>query len=114
MKNYPGITKRLHRAAPKQTALLKERYAESKKELQSGLDEKWCIIGCLSEGKTPYKQRFGEPFKGQVIPFGSRVEYHPNSAKDQSRLHQFGNKVWPGIFLGYALYAEEFGKETSW
>ena len=33
------------------------------------------------------------------------VEYHPISAKDQSRLHQFGAKVLPGIFLGYALYA---------
>ena len=33
------------------------------------------------------------------------VEYHPISAKDQSRLHQFGSKVLLGIFLGYALYA---------
>ena len=33
------------------------------------------------------------------------VEYHPVSAKDQSRLHQFGAKVLPGIFLGYASYA---------
>ena len=27
------------------------------------------------------------------------------SAKDQSRIHQFGKKVLPGLFLGYALYA---------
>ena len=33
------------------------------------------------------------------------VEYHPISAKDPSRLHQFGPKVLPGTFLGYALYA---------
>ena len=33
------------------------------------------------------------------------VEYHPTSAKDLSRLHQFGPKVLPGIFLGYALHA---------
>ena len=33
------------------------------------------------------------------------VEYHPNSAKDQSRLHQFGPKVLPSTFLGYVLYA---------
>ena len=26
-------------------------------------------------------------------------------AKDQSRLHQFGPKVLPSIFLGYALHA---------
>ena len=25
--------------------------------------------------------------------------------KDQSRIHQFGKKVLPGLFLGYALYA---------
>ena len=33
------------------------------------------------------------------------VEYHPITAKDQSRIHQFGKKVSPGLFLGYALYA---------
>ena len=38
-------------------------------------------------------------------PFGSLVEYHPKTAKDQSRIHQFGKKVLPGLFLGYALYA---------
>ena len=45
------------------------------------------------------------PFNGPIIPFGSLVEYHPISAKDQSRIHQFGKKVLPGLFLGYALYA---------
>ena len=60
---------------------------------------------CLSDGKTPYERRFGKPFEGPVIPFGSLVEYHPITAKDQSRIHQFGKKVLPGLFLGYALYA---------
>ena len=59
----------------------------------------------LSDGKTPYERRFGKPFKGPIIPFGSLVEYHPITAKDQSRIHQFGKKVLPGLFLGYALYA---------
>ena len=59
----------------------------------------------LSDGKTPYERRFGLPFKGPIIPFGSLVEYYPISAKDQSRIHQFGKKVLPGLFLGYALYA---------
>ena len=40
-----------------------------------------------------------------IIPFGSLVEYYPITAKDQSRIHQFGKKVLPGLFLGYALYA---------
>ena len=91
---------------------------------QSGLDEKWwadsmeCytylrnIQDLLSDGKTPYERRFGEPFKGPIIPFGSLVEYYPISAKDQSRIHQFGKKVLPGLFLGYALYAGEFGRVT--
>ena len=37
------------------------------------------------------------------------VDYHPVSAKDQSRLHQFGAKVLPGIFLSQALYGRESG-----
>ena len=85
--------------------------------LQSGLDENWwadsmeCfsylrnVQGLLSDGKTPYERRFGQPCKGPIIPFGSLVEYHSITAKDQSRIHQFGKKVLPGLFLGYALYA---------
>ena len=90
--------------------------------LQSGLDEKWwadsmeChtylrnIQDLLSDGKTPYGRRFGQPFEGSIIPFGSLVEYYPISAKDQSRIHHFGMKVLPGLFLGYALYAGEIWK----
>ena len=85
--------------------------------LQSSLNESWwadsmeCytylrnVTDLLSDGKTPYERRFGQPFKGPIIPFGSLVEYHPITAKDQSRIHQFGKKVLPGLFLGYALYA---------
>ena len=69
--------------------------------LQSKLDEKWWAdpLGCktnlrniqdlLSDGTTPHERRFGEPFKGPIIPFGSLVEYYPISAKDQSTIHQF-------------------------
>ena len=92
--------------------------------LQSGLNESWwadsmeCytylrnVTDLLSDGKTPYERRFGQPFEGPVIPFGSLVEYHPITAKDQSRIRQFGKKVLPGLFLGYALYAGEFGRVT--
>ena len=62
------------------------------------------IQDLLSDGKTSY-ERFGIPFDGPVIPLGAMVEYHPISAKDQSRLHQFGPKVLPGIFLGYVLWS---------
>ena len=85
--------------------------------LQSGLNESWwadsmeCytylrnVTDLFSDGKTPYERRFGQPCKGPIVPFGSLVEYHPITAKDQSRIHQFGKKVLPGLFLGYALYA---------
>ena len=84
--------------------------------LQSGLNESWSadsmefytylrnVTDLLSDGKTPYERHFGQPFKGPVIPIGSLVEYHPISAKDHSRIHQFGKKVLPGLFLGYAFY----------
>ena len=89
--------------------------------LQSGLNESWWAdsLECYTYlrnvqifylmGRRPMKDvlgnRFGQPFKGAVIPFGSLVEYHPITAKDQSRIHQFGKKVLPGLFVGYALYA---------
>ena len=50
--------------------------------LQSGVDGKWwddymecyCYLrnvqDLLADGKTPYERRFGEPFKGPVIPLG--------------------------------------------
>ena len=59
--------------------------------LQSGLGLKWDSTerhyylrhtqDLLSDGKTPYERRFGEPFQGPVIPFGLMVEYHHISAK---------------------------------
>ena len=66
-------------------------------------------ISCLM-GKHHTRDAFGEPFHGPIIPFGSLVEYYPFSAKDQSRIHQFGKKVLPGLFLGYALYAGRIWK----
>ena len=90
--------------------------------LQSGLNESWwadsmeCytylrnVTELLSDGKTPYERRFGQPFEGPIIPFGSLVEYHSITAKEQSKIHQFGNKVSPGLFLGYALYAGRIWK----
>ena len=90
--------------------------------LQSCLNEKWwadsmecytClrnVTDLLSDGKTPYERRFGQPFQGPIIPFGSLVEYYPISAKDQSRIRHFGRKVLPGLFLGYDLYAGRIWK----
>ena len=52
--------------------------------------------------ETPCERRFGKPFTGPIIPFGSLVEYHPKTA--------IGKKVLPGLFLGYALYAGRIWK----
>ena len=68
------------------------------------------VTDLLSDGKTPFERRFGQPCKGPIIPLGSLVEYHPTIAKDQSRIHQVGKKVLLGLFLGYALYAEGIWK----
>ena len=67
----------------------------------------------LSDGKTCYDPRFGEPFSGPTMSFGSMIENHPTSAKKHASLHRmekkvlsgFGKKVLLGIFVGYALCA---------
>ena len=66
-------------------------------------------ISCLM-GKHHTRDVLGNHFKGQIIPFGSLVECYPFTAKDQSRIHQFGKKVLLGLFLGYALYAGRIWK----
>ena len=38
------------------------------------------------------------------------MKYHPTSPKYQARIHQFGEKVLPGIFLGYELIAGRIWK----
>ena len=94
--------------------------------LQSGLDEKWwpdsmecyCYLrivqASLSDGKAPCERRFECHFKAGLFRLEPMVEYQRVSAKDLSRLHQFGPKVLPGVFLGHALHAEEsLEKETS-
>ena len=90
--------------------------------LQSGLIESWwsdsteCytflrnIQDLLSDGKTPYERRFGEPLKGPIIPSGSLVEYYPISAKDQSRIHQFGKKSNLDCSLDTLCTPREFGR----
>ena len=52
------------------------------------------------------------PFNGQSIPFGAMVEYHPVSSKDQSRIHQFGKKVLPGIWKVDIMVADIEELET--
>ena len=61
-------------------------------------------------GRPHTRDVLGNHLKDRSFPFGSLVEYHPITAKDQSRIHQFGKKVLPGLFLGYALYVGRIWK----
>ena len=111
-----GIIARRQHTDQKQMGLLKKQYAEWRKApLLYCCNQVWMKIGGqISWNVTPicetsqicyHERRVGQPCKWPIIPFGSLVEYHPITAKDQSRIHQFGKKVLPGLFLGYALYA---------
>ena len=117
VKILPGIIVRRHHTDQKtngiaERAVCRVKEGTSAVLLQSGLNENWwadsmeCytylrnVTDLSSDEKTPYERRFGQPFKGPIIPFGSLVECHSITAKDQS-----GKKVLPGLFLGYALYA---------
>ena len=88
VKIFPGIIARLHHIDQRLMVLRKEQCARvnegtSAVLLQSGLNESWwadsmeCytylrnVTDLLSDGKTPYERRFGQPFKGPIIPFGS-------------------------------------------
>ena len=82
------------------------------------------IQDLLSDGKTPYERRFGKPFKGPIIPYGSLVEYYfhfcerpvknPSIWKDSFTwivpricvLHAGG--IWKGDIL--VAYIEELEK----
>ena len=57
----------------------------------------------LSDGKTPCERRSGQPLSGPIIPFGHWLSITLFSSKDQSRIHQFGKKVLPGLFLGRSV-----------
>ena len=93
--------------------------------LQSGLNESWwadsmeCytylrnVTDLLSDGKTPYERRFGRPFEGPIIPFGSLVECHLFTAKDQSRIHQFG-KFYLDCSSDTLCTRVEFRRVTYW
>ena len=93
--------------------------------LQSGLDEKWwadsmeCfsylrnIQDLLSDWKSPYERRFGEPFKGQIKTFGSLVEYYPISANSQESIN-LERKSYLDCSLDTLCTQEEFGRVTCW
>ena len=82
-----------------------ERAARREKEgtsavlLQSALDEKWSADSMECYCYLRKVQDLLADWKIHHIPFGAMVEHHPISARDQSKFHQFGKKVLPGIIL---------------
>ena len=60
--------------------------------------------------KNSTRKTFWKTVERTFIPFGSLVEYYPISSTDLSRIHQFGKKVFVGLFFGYVLYAEGISK----
>ena len=70
----------------------------------------WCLMQNVltrDELESPWKQRFGEDFKGDLIPFGCQVEFWngPRKKKDKESL-KFDSTASDGIFLGYAIHPE--------
>ena len=63
------------------------------------------VQGLLSDGRPHMRDVLGNHLKDRIIPFGSLNEYYLFLRKDPSRIHQFGKTVFPGLFLGYVLYA---------
>ena len=83
MKISPGIIARLHIGVLLQSGLNESLWADSM-ECYTYLRN---VTDLLSDRKTPYERRFGQPCNGPSIPFGSLVEYHLNcegSVKDPS------------------------------
>ena len=87
--------------------------------MRSGGQILWNAIAFCDMSKISYADgensfrtdRFWEPLKGPIIPFGAMNRIFSDfNARDQARLHQFGKQVLPGIFLGYALIAGGFWK----
>ena len=51
------------------------------------------------------KDVLGNHLKDLLFLLVHWLSIYPFTAKDQSRIHQFGKKVLLGLFLGYELYA---------
>ena len=84
--------------------------------LQSRLDEMWwsdsmecyCnlrhVQDLLADRKTPHERRFGDPFKGPIIPFGALGEYHPirqEFSNWQESITRYLSRIW--IYRGENL-----------
>ena len=131
VKIFPGIIVRQHNTDQKQMALLKEQCAEKKKAPLPYCCNQVCMtIGgqipwnafpicetsqiCYPMERRRMRDVLGNHSKDRSFRLVHWLSITLSSAKDKSRIHQIGKKVLPGLFLGYALYAEEVGRVTYW
>ena len=61
-------------------------------------------------GRRPTKDVLGSHLKDLLFHLVHWLSITLFLQKDQSRIHQLGKKVLPGLFLGYALYAGRIWK----
>ena len=82
--------------------------------VQSGLSEEFWLGLCdgmivlLAQRARQKRQHsrfflyiYGQTFDGPSTPFETLVDYVPITAKDKSRIHQYGQTTLKGIFFGY-------------
>ena len=84
--------------------------------LQSGLHHQywphaarhWCVSNNIAqfddEDKSPWELRFGERFKGPIVPFGCKIDYWTGPRKRVKDNLRFDPTSAPGIFIGYILH----------
>ena len=54
----------------------------------------------MTDGETAFENRYGHKDDAPSIPFGTLVVHIPITAKDKSRVHQFGKITLKVIFFG--------------
>ena len=89
--------------------------------VQSALQESWWAeaMECYCYSSKQFAKRLtnvgsNSPFDGPVIPFGLEATWYTISAKGQSRLHQFGTKVFLGYSRNTLWTRQEVGRVLSW
>ena len=83
--------------------------------VQSGLGHIWwresAVCAADDMAITPadgqpsaYEQRRGEPFPGQILPFGCGIQYRVASKKHKNESDAFGGPTRHGLFMGYHFH----------
>ena len=82
---------------------------------QAGLSARWwpyalryfctaCNVSKRPNRQSAWAERHGKgKFTGMIIPFGALVDFLPPTPI-RKKLGKFELRLWPGIFLGYAMH----------